>query len=1389
MKKSLQKTPRSKLLRSILLAAMFTIFAVAGFAKWVKNSSLDLGLLSMMIDRNNTTADSAVLAPIHGIVTVGTGGDYTSLTNSGGLFQAINTQGVDGDITALIISDLSNEGGASLFPFAAPFTLKIEASGAARIISGPGNTFLIDLNGADRVTIDGTANGPYGLTFRNTGSGTTLQFESDASDNLIMNTRFESSGANVIQIGDGSVTGNDNNIFSGNLLQNAAGFTPGNLFFSNNQFPSTRSSDNQLIGNTFSNWLANGVYIGGQDENWTIAGNDLSQGVPVTTNHQAGITFGAVAGTNLIENNKVHGIVATNGLTATGISLANGGNLTIARNTIYGFNNTASATGDMNGILYLGSAISTPNVNVVNNFVSISPTVAADFEISGIQNRAFANNTFTADHNTVYIGGMSNGSISTWALRKTNGSQSMHTQRNNIAFNNRIGPNNNFASAATSQGFGTFTSDGNFFAGTGTNAANFMDIDHLTSVSFATWQTGPPPRDANSFAGMAGTFAVASIFMDAAAGDLHLLPTARLPLDNAVLGTGVIVDIDFDSRPQGSASDIGADELIPISTPTATSTSTNTATNTPTRMATNTATNTPTATATFTPTPTPSRTATNTPTNTATTTPTLTLTNTPTATPTGTLLNSPLFDYDGDHLTDASVFRPLSGEWYVNRSHLGVYGGVWGQNGDKIVPADYDGDGKTDIAVYRPSANPGTWYILNSATSTLTAYQFGSAEDIVTPADYDGDRRADISVFRPSNGVWYQQYSFSGQFSSIPFGTFGDRPAASDYDGDGKTDIAVIRNAATPSANLTWYIWKSSTQSLYSEGFGLNGDTGTPADYDGDGKTDISIYRPSTGDWWLHGSSNGNYWGDNHLGDATDMPVPGYYDNDSRADFALFDPSTGHWFVRASLSIFMQFDWGTNGDIPSPSAFIIPFAGGTATPTATPTPTPGECTSPNYFEDGGLERIQNGSNPPVNLVWGSSSTNFGTVFCSSALCGGLPSHNGTWYALFGSTTQTETSTLSQSVLIPVRPHTQTLKFWMRAGETTAPFNASLSILIDGVGVATFAEPSTPESIYTERSVTIPATFADGHFHNVRFEYAQPAVSGASSFLVDDISLDSGCAATRFDFDGDEKTDATVDRPPGMMWYSRSSATNSNYYSYPFGLSTDKLVPADYDGDGRSEIAVFRPQNGTWYIFDAASQTVRSVQFGTAEDIPVPSDYDFDGKEDLAVFRTTTGSWYINGSLNGFMGESWGTAGDVPLAIDYDHDRFRDFFVYRPSNNTWYGYESYTGQVWTVALGVPGDKPVPADYNGDGRDDLAVYSPLIGRWEIQFTASSVSRVFYWGTAEDIPVPADYDGDRKADLAVFRPSTGDWHILDVATGDTTSIHYGQNGDIPIPSVFIH
>lgn len=295
--------------------------------------------------------------------------------------------------------------------------------------------------------------------------------------------------------------------------------------------------------------------------------------------------------------------------------------------------------------------------------------------------------------------------------------------------------------------------------------------------------------------------------------------------------------------------------------------------------------------------------------------PSLTRTNTATATPTPA--GRTAFDYDGDHKSDISVFRPSAGEWYLAQSQTGFTGYNWGLSTDKIAPADYDGDGKTDIAVYRQST--GIWYIVNSHDWTISYYYYGLAdEDWPVPADYDGDGKADIAVYRTSTGNWYRINSSDGSFygTGFLFPTDTKKPAVGDYDGDGKADIAIF----DPLAQF-WWIRDSSTGVTRAEYFGLNVDIGVPADYDGDGKTDIAVFRTTTGIWYIRKSSDGtiDY---RYFGLSTDIPAPADYDGDGKADICVFRPSDGNWYrLNSSNGQFDAFHFGQAGDKPTQAAF------------------------------------------------------------------------------------------------------------------------------------------------------------------------------------------------------------------------------------------------------------------------------------------------------------------------------------------------------------------------------------------------------------------------------------------------------------------------------------
>ena len=189
------------------------------------------------------------------------------------------------------------------------------------------------------------------------------------------------------------------------------------------------------------------------------------------------------------------------------------------------------------------------------------------------------------------------------------------------------------------------------------------------------------------------------------------------------------------------------------------------------------------------------------------------------------------------------------------------------------------------------------------------------------------------------------------------------------------------------------------------------------------------------------------------------------------------------------------------GGVADDSIFVDGFEGG-------PAPM---CTPANALVDGGLETSN--ANGGASAVWASSSSNFGTAICHSNFCpddGGtaLP-RSGAFWAWFGGIAAAETSTLSQTVMLPggLPRH---LNFFLRRGRVTAPFDAELRIKVDGNTVRTFTEPSTVEPDYLARTVDLSA-FANGQSHQIEFEYVNPGGSGVSNFVVDDMSV--GCTAS------------------------------------------------------------------------------------------------------------------------------------------------------------------------------------------------------------------------------------------------------------------------------------
>ena len=264
--------------------------------------------------------------------------------------------------------------------------------------------------------------------------------------------------------------------------------------------------------------------------------------------------------------------------------------------------------------------------------------------------------------------------------------------------------------------------------------------------------------------------------------------------------------------------------------------------------------------------------------------------------------------------TEFTLFNPAKGVWYTNSADGCAFVALkWGLGTDTIVPGDYDGDGETDAAVYRPET--GAWFIRRSSDAKAEIVTLGGGDkitgDVPVPGDYDGDRVTDIAVWRGSTGEWIVRPS-GGRAPGHILGTAGDVPVPADFDGDGKTDIAIYR----PSERR-WIVQRSSDGTIATTVFGISADdTLVPADYTGDGKADIAVY--AAGRWKIQSSETGETE-TFVLGFDDDVAAPGDYNGDGVADIAVFRQGT--WYIHDSgKPKFRTFEFGNADDIPLAAA-------------------------------------------------------------------------------------------------------------------------------------------------------------------------------------------------------------------------------------------------------------------------------------------------------------------------------------------------------------------------------------------------------------------------------------------------------------------------------------
>jgi hypothetical protein len=269
------------------------------------------------------------------------GNPYTTL---GAAFTSINASSQAGNIINITVTGVTVEPvSAALNQSAGPWTsLTIIPVGASQI-TGNINGHLVDLNGADNVTIDGLNAAGNSLAINNSNPGSsasTIRFIADASNNTLNKVNILGSAGNTLGTGfgvvffsAGTVTGNDNNTINQCIISASSGGTPLNGIYS---FGSSGAIDNSnntvsvnLINDYFSATTASaGMNINSNNSGWSITNNSLYQ-TATRTATSAGTYNGIVitSGSGYTISNNVIGFSAPNATGTTNMIGLSAGSL------------------------------------------------------------------------------------------------------------------------------------------------------------------------------------------------------------------------------------------------------------------------------------------------------------------------------------------------------------------------------------------------------------------------------------------------------------------------------------------------------------------------------------------------------------------------------------------------------------------------------------------------------------------------------------------------------------------------------------------------------------------------------------------------------------------------------------------------------------------------------------------------------------------------------------------------------------------------------------------------------------------------------------------------------------------------------------------------------
>ncbi|MES2656615.1 MAG: BNR-repeat neuraminidase N-terminal domain-containing protein [Bacteroidota bacterium] len=253
---------------------------------------IDAECMQVVVNSNIvTTTNSAPVGNrtigngLSGNITVGTGADYNLLSEA---FQAINTEGLNGNLNISIVTNIVDTGAAILNVNNNNYSISIlSPDNILKTIEATKANYYIDLVGTQKLVIDGkdpvSGTGKFLRFINKSASGSTFKFSNGANFDTIRNCIIE--GALALQtMGVIHIAGTNNSVSNANIsienndIRNRSDSMgiPTILIYSQGSVNAPNHTI-RIDNNNLFNFNRSGVYVSptGNGGNWTISNNSF----------------------------------------------------------------------------------------------------------------------------------------------------------------------------------------------------------------------------------------------------------------------------------------------------------------------------------------------------------------------------------------------------------------------------------------------------------------------------------------------------------------------------------------------------------------------------------------------------------------------------------------------------------------------------------------------------------------------------------------------------------------------------------------------------------------------------------------------------------------------------------------------------------------------------------------------------------------------------------------------------------------------------------------------------------------------------------------------------------------------------------------------------------